>query len=95
MGSITEEEFGRIVDGIVADRASIVKHNPIGSEAETLLWMLMSCLVSYMSLDGTETPCFTGRPDAETYKTAIRFILNGHRSPDFDLEPYLDRLTQQ
>ena len=95
MGSITEEEFERIVDGIVADRASIIKHNPIGSGPETLLWMLLSCLVSYVSLEGAETPCFTGRPDEETYKTAIRFVLDGRRSPDFDPEPYLDKLSQQ
>lgn len=95
MSAITEAEFGKIVEGILADRASIIKHNPIGSDSETLLWMLLSCLVTYMSLDDNETPCFTGRPDEETYKTAIRFILNGRRDPDFDAEPYLDKLTQQ
>ena len=95
MASISEGELERIVDGIIADRASIIKHNPIGSESETLLWMLLSCLVSYLSLDGTETPCFTGRPDEETYRTSIRFVLDGRRSPDFDPEPYLDKLTRQ
>jgi len=92
---ITESEFARIVSGIVADRASIIKHNPIGTPEETLLWMLMSSLVMYLSLDDAETPCFTGRPDEETYRTAIRFILAKRKAEDFDADPYLDKLTTQ
>ena len=90
---ITESEFARMVTGIVEDRASIIKHNPIGTTEETLLWMLMSCLISYLSLEDAETPCFTGRPDAETYKTAIRFIVSKRKAEDFDPDPYLDKLT--
>lgn len=90
---ISEAEFGRIVDGIVRDRASILKHNPIGTPSETLLWMLMSSLVVYLSLDDNETPCFTGRPDENTYTTAIKFILI-NRS-DFDPDPYLAKLTHE
>ena len=55
----------------------------------------MSCLVSYMSLDEAETPCFTGRPDAETYREAIRFILRGRVTGDFDAEPYLAKLAAE
>ena len=80
--------------GIVEDREAIVRHNPIGSEEETLVWMLMSCLVSYLSLDDSQTPCFTGKPDADTYREAIRFILRPRRSGDFDPEPYLDKLSR-
>lgn len=92
---ITEAEFARIVDGIAEDRASIVKHNPVGTAEETVLWMLMSCLVTYLSLDDAETPCFNGRPDEETYKTAIRFILAKRKAEDFDPDPYLDKLSGQ
>ena len=95
MGDISEGEFGRIVDGIHLDRDLILKHNPIGTSEEILLWMLVSCLVSYLSLDPTETPCFTGRPDAETYREAIRYILRGRTIADFDVEPYLAKLSEQ
>lgn len=95
MATITELEFKRLVDGILEDRELIIRHNPIGSDDETLLWMLMSCLVSYLSLDDTDTPCFTGRPDAETYGEAIRFILRGRVAGDFDAEPYLAKLTAE
>jgi hypothetical protein len=93
MARISEAEFDRIVDGIEEDRDVIIRHNPIGTPAETLLWMTMSCLVTYLSLSDNETPCFTGRPDAETYREAIRFIVRNHSDPEFDPGPALDRLS--
>ena len=92
MTTISEIDFVRIVDGIDEDRDLIIRHNPIGTPTETLLWMLMSCLVSYLSLSDDETPCFTGRPDAETYKEAILFILRDRKEPDFEPTPYLERI---
>ena len=86
---ISEEEFARICRGIRDDRESIVKHNPIGSEEEILFWMLLSCLISYLSLSEIETPCFTGKPDAMTYRDAIVFVLRDRKSSDFDAESYL------
>lgn len=92
MTKIGEVEFARIVDGIVKDRASIIKHNPLGPDTEILLWMLLSCLISYLNLTEIETPCFTGKPDAATYENAIRFVLSDRRTTDFDLSVYLDKL---
>jgi hypothetical protein len=94
MTKISEAEFERIVDGIIEDRASIIKHNPIGPDDEVLLWMLLSCLVSYLNLTEIETPCFTGKPDAGTYRDAIVFVLKDRREPAFDPEPYLARLVK-
>lgn len=88
MTTISEAEFARIVNGIVEDREAIIKHNPLGSDEEILLWMLLSCLISYLNLTDLETPCFTGVPNADTYRDAIRFILNERRVDDFELEPY-------
>jgi hypothetical protein len=93
MTEITEAEFARICDGIREDRESIIKHNPIGPPDEILLWMLLSCLISYLNLSETETPCFTGMPDAKTYRDAILFVMDNHRSGDFDAVGYIDSLT--
>ena len=95
MANISSLEFERIVDGIYDDRELIITHNPIGTGSETLLWMLLSCLVSYLSLEDSETPCFVGRPDAEMYSEAIRFILRNHGPQDFDPEPGLAKLAEQ
>lgn len=93
MTTITEAELSRIVDGIVADRATIIKHNPLGTDEEILLWMLLSCLISYLNLTDLETPCFTGMPDAETYRNAVLFVLNDRRTKPFDIKRFLDKLT--
>lgn len=95
MTKITEAEFARIVSGIIEDRESIIKHNPLGPDEEILLWMLLSCLISYLNLSETETPCFNGKPDAKTYRDAIFFVLNDRRSDNFETEKYLSELTNE
>ncbi|HEX8734638.1 MAG TPA: hypothetical protein VF721_04895, partial [Pyrinomonadaceae bacterium] len=92
MTKISETEFARICDGIYEDRESIHRHNPIGTRDETLLWMLLSVLVSYLSLSEIETPCFNGKPTAETYRQAILFVLRERKTEDFDAEKYLLKL---
>lgn len=92
MKNITESEFKRLCDGIYGDRDIIFKHNPIGSREETLLWMLLGVLTVYLSLEEAETPCFTGIPTAETYKTAIEFVVKNHTKTAFDTKKYLDEL---
>lgn len=93
MSFISESRFAEIARGIEADRDKIVRYNPIGTEEEILLWMLLSCLVSFLSLEENETPCFTGRPDAATYRNAIKFVLEGRMEEPFDVEPYLTQMT--
>ena len=84
MTRISELEFARICNDIYDDRESILKHNPLGSREEILLWMLLSCLVTYLSLTEIETPCFTGKADATLYREAIIFILKGRKTAEFD-----------
>ena len=95
MTKITEAEFKRIVDDIYEDREIIQKHNPIGTPEEIMLWMLMSCLISYLSLSDLEIPCFPGKPDAQTYRDAIIFVLKDRKSDRFDERPYLADLVHQ
>ena len=58
-----------------------------------MLWMLLSALVVYLSLNEMETPCFTGRPAAKTYREAIEFVLRDRMSERFDPAPLLDKLS--
>ncbi|CAN5288224.1 hypothetical protein BH20ACI1_BH20ACI1_18530 [soil metagenome] len=94
MTKISEQEFARICRGIREDREAIWKHNPIGTREEILLWMLLSCLVSYLSLTDIETPCFNGKPDAETYRNAILFVLEDRKTENFDAAEYLADFNQ-
>lgn len=95
MNNISEQEFARICEGIYHDRAAIFRHNPIGTREETLLWMLLSCLINYLSLTEIETPCFTGMPDADTYRKAILYILQERRAENFPVEKYLDEMIKE
>jgi hypothetical protein len=90
---ISETEFARLCEDIATDKESIVKHNPIGTPEEILLWMLLSVLVSYLSLEEIETPCFNGKPNAETYRDAIAFVLEDRKMNEFDEAIYLDEMT--
>ena len=92
MKTITEAELTHICKGIRADSEKIVQHNPIGTRDETLLWMLLSVLISYLSVEAHETPCFTGIPDDTTYRSAIDFVLNGRKAPDFEIQPIIERM---
>lgn len=94
MSRISESEFKRICCGIDDDRDSILRHNPIGAPKETILWMLLSCLVSYLSVPEIETPCFSGKPTVETYRQAILFILRNRKTENFDAEKYIDLLSR-
>ena len=94
MTKISEQEFAHICKGIFEDRETILKHNPIGTREATLLWMLLSILISYLSLSEIETPCFTGMPTAETYRQAILFVLKDRKREEFDAESYLNDLIK-
>lgn len=89
MNKISEAEFAKICKGIKEDREIIIKHNPIGTDSEILLWMLLSVLISYLSLDEKEIPCFPGSTNADIYRQAILFILENRKIGDFDVENYL------
>lgn len=91
--TISEAEFTRICHGIIEDRETIIKHNPIGPPDEILLWMLLSCLISYLSLAEIETPCFSGKVDAGTYRNAILFVMKDRVKSVFDIDEYLEKLT--
>ncbi len=93
MTKISEQEFERICRGIKEDCETIWKHNPIGTREEILLWMLLSCLVIYLSLTEIETPCFNGKPDAKTYRNAILFVLKDTKTENFDATKYLKNLV--
>jgi hypothetical protein len=93
--TLTNQDFIKICQGIYEDREVICRHNPLGTQEEILLWMLLSVLVSYLSLSEMETPCFVGRPTAETYRQAILQVLQKRMNPPFEplaiINQYLTR----
>ena len=92
MATITKSEFEQLCEEIRKDREKIITHNPIGTREETLLWMLLSVLISYLSIEANEAPCFTGVPDSTTYKNAIDFVLAVRKASDFETGPIIERM---
>ena len=89
MKTITKVEFEDICRQIAADRDVIIRNNPLGTEDEIMLWMLLGTLVSYLSLAEQETPCFSGKPNAAVYRDAIRSVLAGRMENKFDPDQFL------
>jgi hypothetical protein len=92
MTKISEAEFARICEQIYLDREQIYGFNPSVSHEEVLLWMLLTCLINYLSLSETEIPCFPGVPDAKVYQQAISHVLQARMEPLFEPTKYLDKL---
>ena len=95
MAGITELEFSKLCASVSAEREAIVRHNPMRTPEETLLWMLLGVLISYLSLDAAETPCFPGNTDANVFRDAILQIVARKRTEEFDALPYLAEFTDQ
>ena len=91
MTTISETEFEKICEGIRGDRDIIIRNNPVGTDNEILLWMLLGVLASFLDLGEIETPCLTGIPDEKTYRDAVDFVLKGRMKPEFDPSRYIDR----
>ena len=95
MSGITELEFRGLCKSVSSEREAIVRHNPIGTPEETLLWMLLGVLISYLSLDAAETPCFPGSTSADVFRDAILQIVERKRTEEFDALPYLAEFANQ
>ncbi len=94
MQTISETEFARICEQIRFDREQIYKFNPNVSQPEVLLWMLLGCLISFLNLTDSETPCFPGTPDPEVYRTAILHVLRTRAAPPFDADLHLSQMLK-
>jgi len=95
MTKIREENFARIVEGICEDKELIIRHNPIGTDEEILLWMLLNSLTSYLSLGESEMPQLKGKTNADGYREAVRFVLEDRREGNFHFEHYLDNICDE
>ncbi len=92
---ISEREFAKICSDVANEGDIIYKHNPIGTREETLLWMTMSILISYLSLSEDEVPCFPGKADANTYRQAIEQIVGLRKEEDFSTSNHIEQLSRK
>jgi hypothetical protein len=93
MSTISEEEFGKLCEDIYADRFLTYSFNPNVSRREALLWMLLGCLVSLLSVPVLEQPSIYDGASEDPYADAVREVLKDRMEPRFDPQPYLLELS--
>jgi hypothetical protein len=95
MSTISAEEFEKLCRDIFADRCQIYSFNPNASRREALLWMLLGCLVSLLSVPILDQPSVYGGSRTDPYADAICELLQSRMDPAFDPRIYLAELSEQ
>ena len=95
MSTISEKEFKKLCDEIYADRFEIYEFNPNVSRREALLWMLLGCLVSLLSIPILEQPSVYNGSSADPYGDAVREVVLAHTDASFDPDDYLLELSRK
>lgn len=92
--TISKEEFQRLCDEIYVDRLRIHEFNPNLSRREAVLWMLMGCLISLLSVTDEELERLAAEPGQDTYGHLVGRLVRTHAAPPFDPSPCLERLSK-
>lgn len=93
--AISEAEFAKLCDEIYADRHQIYEFNPSASRREALLWMLLGCLISLLSVPDSEQQSFYEPSSHDPYVDAICAILQNRMRPPFDPQAHLAELSEK
>jgi hypothetical protein len=96
MSTISEPEFRKLCDDIYADRLLIYTYHPnASSPREALLWMLLGCLVSLLSVPILEQPSVYGGTSTDPYGDAVLELLLNRTEPSFDPRVHLLELSRR
>lgn len=93
--SISEAEFIKLCDDIYADHQRIYQFNPSASKREALLWMLLGCLLSLLSVPAAEQSPAGGSSSLDSYDDAICEILRTRMQPSFDPQVQIAALSRK
>jgi hypothetical protein len=92
--TISEAEFSKLCEEVYRDRFEIYRFNPGAGKSEALLWMLLGCLISLLSVGEEELQSLDDSSSQEPYADAICQLLRGRAGPSFDPRPYLERFSK-
>lgn len=95
METISREEFKRLCDEIYADRFEIYEFNPTASHRDALLWMLLGCLISLLSITDEELQSLARSSGSDAYGDVITMLLRQRAAPPFDPRTYLEELSAE
>ena len=92
---ISEEQFRKLCEDVYTDRDLIYSYIPGLSQRDALLWMLLGCMVSLLSVPAHEQPnVYTGESE-DPYGDAICQFLQARAQTAFNPRPYLEELSKR
>ena len=94
VSTISEDEFKRMCDRIYKERQELYSFNPGAGKRGALLWMLLGCLISLLSVEDRELESLFESSSRDPYGDAVRTLLKERAEPPFDPQPYLDQLSE-
>jgi hypothetical protein len=93
--TISEEEFGRLCDEVYRDRLEIYDFNPNVTKREAVLWMLLGCLISLLSVTDAELQSLLDSSGQDPYGESICTLLSARAAPPFDPQPFVEELSKR
>jgi hypothetical protein len=93
--TISEEKFRALCEEVYRDRAEIYGFHPGAGRSEALLWMLLGCLISLLSVDEVEMEAVADSSGKYLYLEAVCALLEKRTEPHFNPRPYLEELAQR
>ena len=91
--AISEAEFVKLCEDLYRDRQQIYEFNPSASRRDAVLWMLLGCLMSLLSVPAPEQAGDDSSPGSDAYADAVTEILQGRTRPPFDPRAHLAELS--
>lgn len=92
--TISAEEFKRLCDEIYRDRREIYEFNPAATRRDALLWMLLGCLISLLSVTYEELEALTDSSGRD-YGNVVCTLLRERAEPPFEPRPYVEELVER
>ena len=94
--TISEAEFEKLCDEIYRDRFEIYDFNPSATKREAVLWMLLGCLISLLSINDAKLQSLVDSSCAEDpYGEAVCKLLRERGEPSFDPRPFVEELSKR
>ncbi|MGB9181131.1 MAG: hypothetical protein WCB68_18000 [Pyrinomonadaceae bacterium] len=95
MDTISEQAFRKLCEDVYTDRHLVYSYHPNVSRREALMWMLLGCLVSLLSVPAHEQPDVYVEASEDPYGDEICEIVQGRAQTPFNPRPYLEELTKR
>lgn len=93
--TISAGELKRVCDEIYRDRFEIYAFNPDASRGDALLWMLLGCLISLLSVDEEELQTLSDSSAQTSFADAACKLLEGRTEPPFDPRAIVEELSKR